>query len=187
MPGTPGSLVDAVAELIDHLETSGLDYALGGAIAYSAWAEPRATRDIDLNLWVSRPELDHTFDVLSAAGVSIDRDAARQAADERGMFVGYHGEYRVDVFVPSVPFYAEALQRRVRAGVAGRHTWVLSPETLAVFKMLFFRPRDVADVQRLLAIQHGKIATAFVREWLVKMVGDGDERVREWDRLVAVR
>jgi len=43
----------AVASIIDHLEGAGIDYAIGGAVSYSAWAEPRATRDIDLNVWTT--------------------------------------------------------------------------------------------------------------------------------------
>jgi hypothetical protein len=100
------------------------------------------------------------------------------------MFVGRLGEYRVDVFVPSVPFYDEALRRRVRSRIAGRDTWILSADTLAVFKMLFYRPKDVADVGRLLEIQRG-LDTAFVRRWLIEMLGPDDERIATWDRLVA--
>jgi hypothetical protein len=179
------SLVDAIRALVDVLEASGIDYALGGAVAYSAWGEPRATRDVDLNLWVTPDRLEEAFDVLSAAGVTVDRPAARTEVLTRGMFVARHGEYRVDVFVPSVPFYAEARARRVRVRMAGRDTWVLSPETLAVFKLLFYRPKDLADVGRLLEIQRERFDDAFVRRSLVGMLGDDDERVVAWDELVA--
>lgn len=169
-----GSLVDAIASIIDQLESAGIDYAIGGAVSYSAWAEPRATRDIDLNIWVTSDRLDYALDVLAAAGVYVDRAVAHNDADERGMFVGNHGEYRVDVFVPSVPFYAEALQRRRRVRLANRDTWVLSPETLAVFKMLFYRPKDLVDVQRLLEVQGSRMDPEFVRRSLVEMLGEDD-------------
>jgi hypothetical protein len=184
VPAPLASLVEAVAALIDALETAGVDYALGGAVAYSAWAEPRATRDVDVNVWIPLERLDTAFDVLARAGVLVDRAAARAEAEARGMFVGRRGEYRVDVFIPSVPFYEEARGRRVRTRVAGRDTWVLSAETLAVFKVLFFRPKDLADVGRLLEIQGGRFDHAFVRHWLVEMLGRDDERVLAWDRLV---
>jgi len=93
-------------------------------------------------------------------------------------------EYRLDVFVPSVPFYDEALSRRKRVRIAGRDTWVLSPESLAVFKMLFHRPKDLADVGRLLEVQAGRLDCDFVRTWLVEMLGEDDERIRQWDDLV---
>lgn len=185
MPDPLGSLVDVVLELVGKLEQSDLPYAVGGAIAYGAWGEPRATRDVDLNLWVERERLGDAFEVLSSAGVRLDRARAAIEAEARGMFVGHHGEYRVDVFVPSVPFYDEALRRRMRVPFANRDIWVLSPESLAVFKMLFFRPKDLVDLRRLLQIQGARFDSAFVRRWIVEMLGEEDERVREWDRLVA--
>ena len=185
MPDPLGSLVEAMGTLVEALERSGLPYALGGADAYSAWAEPRATRDVDVNLWVAPERLDEGFAVFESVGVALDRRQARAEAAARGMFVGRLGEYRVDVFVPSVPFYDEALQRRVRSRIAGRDTWILSADTLAVFKMLFYRPKDVADVGRLLEIQRGRLDTGFVRRWLIEMLGPDDERIATWDRLVA--
>jgi hypothetical protein len=108
MPDPLASLVDVIGQLIDRLEASRLPYALGGAVAYSSWGEPRATRDVDLNIWVEPESLAEAFDVLASAGVSLDRDRAVVEAADRGLFVGWHGEYRIDVFVPSIPFYAEA-------------------------------------------------------------------------------
>jgi hypothetical protein len=180
-----GDLTEAVARLVDELEQTALPYALGGAIAYSTWAEPRATSDIDLNLWLPLDDLDRGFAALESAGVTVDRGAAIRDATERGMFVARSGEYRVDVFVPSIPFYDEALARRRRVKLAARETWVLSPEVLAVFKMLFFRPKDVVDVGRLMEIQGRGFDHAFVRRWLVEMLGEDDERIARWDEMVA--
>ena len=179
-----GSLVEVVEQLIDVFEDAQIPYALGGAIAYSTWAEPRATRDIDLNVWLDIEHFEPAFAALERCGVDLDRAAARRGAEERGMFVVYRGEYRIDVFVPSVPFYAEALMRRQRVRLAARDTWVLSPESLVVFKMLFYRPKDLADVARLLDIQGKSFDSTFVRQWLVNMLGEGDERIATWDRLV---
>jgi hypothetical protein len=179
------SLVDVIAQLVDRLETSGFPYALGGAVAYSSWGEPRATRDVDLNLWVEPARLPEAFDVLASAGVTLDRPRALADAADRGLFVGWHGEYRIDVFVPSIPFYAEALSRRVRVRLAGRDTWVLSPEVLAVFKMLFFRAKDLRDLERLLAVQGTRFDRGFVRRSLVDMLGPDAEHVAAWDRLAA--
>jgi len=179
------SLVDVLGALIDRLESARLPYALGGAVAYSSWGEPRATRDVDLNVWVEPDGLDAAFDVLESAGVTLERARARAEALERGLFIGRHGEYRIDVFVPSIPFYADALTRRVRVRIAGRDTWVLSAEVLAVFKMLFFRAKDLRDLERLLAVQGARFDRAFVRRWLVEMLGEDADQVEAWDRLCA--
>ncbi|MEI8259416.1 MAG: hypothetical protein WCJ30_27425 [Deltaproteobacteria bacterium] len=179
------SLVGAVGALIDTLEREGLPYAFGGAIALSAWSEPRATTDIDLNLWIEDPEIAGAAAVLARAGVTLDASTAVAQADATGMFYGRHGDYRVDIFVPSIPFYAEALKRRRRVRLADRDTWVLSAECLTVFKMLFFRPKDLVDVARLLSIAGEGFDRGYVRHWLIETMGEDDLRVVRWDRLVA--
>lgn len=46
--------------------------------------------------------------------------------------------------------------------------------------MLFFRPKDLIDVERMLAVRGSELDRAFVRRSLVEMLGD-DERIRKWD------
>ncbi len=55
-------------------------------------------------------------------------------------------------------------------------------EELAVFKMLFFRPKDVLDVKRMLEVQGARFDRGFVRDALVEMLGD-DPRIAKWDEL----
>ncbi len=62
---------------------------------------------------------------------------------------------------------------------------VLSAEDLTVFKLLFFRGKDVVDVERLVAAQGNRLDRQYVRTWLVSCVGEGDERVRRWDTISA--
>ena len=180
-----GSLVHAIEALVDTLEGSSLEYAFGGAIALSAWAEPRATTDIDLNLWFDEDQLANALDVLALAGAVVDGNAARGQIESRGMFVGRIQGYRLDVFVPSISFYDEALARRRRVRLLDRETWVLSPECLAVFKLLFFRAKDLVDLERLVLFQPDELDRAFVRNSVAEMMGETDERIVAWDELTA--
>lgn len=84
--------------------------------------------------------------------------------------------------MPSIPFYDEAARRRVRTTIADRPTWVHSADMLAVFKMLFFRPKDLIDVERMLAVRGPSFDRAFVRASLVEMLGD-DARIAKWDEI----
>lgn len=179
------SVTAVVKRLIDVLEPTGERYAFGGAIALAAWSEPRATADVDLILWIDESRLDRAIELLRAAGVAIaDEALARAEASRRGMFVGQAGRTRVDVFVPSIPFYDEAVTRRVRTAIAGKQTWVHSAEVLAVFKMLFFRSKDLVDLERMLEVRGKDFDRAFVRQALVEMFGE-DDRIEKWDALCA--
>ena len=73
------------------------------------WALPRATKDVDLNLFVAPEALPTAaFDALSRAGVVFDRAEALREAAEEGLFIGWVGACRIDVFTPSIPFSWEA-------------------------------------------------------------------------------
>jgi hypothetical protein len=171
-----------VARLIDVLEPSGETYAFGGAIALAAWSEPRATADVDVILWLDEARIDHAIALIRAAGVEVEFESARAQALERGLFVGQAGPVRVDVFIPSIPFYAVAKTRRIATKIAERATWVHSAEVLAVFKMLFYRPKDLIDIERMLQIRGPAFDRGFVRTSLLEMLPD-DPRIAKWDEI----
>jgi hypothetical protein len=181
---TPRDPVDAALRIAAALERAGISYALGGALAYGIWAVPRATVDVDVNVFLDASGLDAAFDALTQAGVEVDSAAARARNERDGMFVGRFGPFRVDVFTPSIEFSREAERTRVRRVLDGRQAWFLSAEAIAVFKLLFFRGKDLVDLERLVAL-HAELDVAAVRRHIVSMMGDDDERVARWDRLVA--
>jgi hypothetical protein len=177
-------LVGLVRRLVDALEASKIPYALGGAIALAAWSEPRATKDVDLTLFVEDSVPDSALDALERAGLDMARDRARSEAKRRGMFVLRAASgYRVDVFVASIPFYRVAEQRRRRVKLADRETYVLDAESLAVFKMLFFRGKDLVDIAKLIELE--QLDVEFVRAALVDIVGEDDERIARLDAMAA--
>lgn len=183
MTDTPFNAAEIGIELGTALEKAGLPYALGGALALGVWALPRATKDVDLNLFVSPDQLSTAFDVLAAHGVALDRVEALREATEQGLFVGWRGSCRIDVFTPSIPFSWEALKTRVAIELNGRSVWFLSAEALAFFKMMFFRSKDLADLERLISTVGKPLDAPWVRRWLVETVGEDDSRVRSWDDL----
>lgn len=66
------------------LEARQVPYALGGALAYGVWALPRATKDVDLNLFAATEQLPGALDALASAGVAFEREAALAAPQEDG-------------------------------------------------------------------------------------------------------
>ena len=167
------------------LEAAGIPYAIGGAIALGAWSDPRGTHDVDLDVFVDDAGLENALDVLIAAGLELDRDAARVAHRQGDVLVGRYQGMRVDVFTPSIPFaWAARDTRRRLVGPSGEADY-LSPEATAIFKLLFFRPKDLLDIEKLLAVQRRDLDAPYVRRWVVEMMGEADERVIAWDALVA--
>ena len=166
------------------LRDAGIDYALGGALALNLWGPARGTLDVDVNLFVEEDRLDDAFDALEDAGVSLERGVARGRAEREGMFVASLEGMRVDVFLPSIDYSWEAASTRVTAETPDGPVDFLSAEALAVFKLLFFRPKDLVDLSHLVAMQRDDMDLAGVRRSIVEMMGETDERVVAWDRIV---
>jgi hypothetical protein len=181
----PGDALEAALWIAEAFESHGIPYALGGALAYGQYGIPRATNDVDVNVFVEPEALGPVFVALRGLGIEVDEARARDAASSEGLFVLRYGLFRVDVFTPSVPFSWEAQRTRVRHAIDGKHVWFLSAEALSVFKLLFFRGKDVVDLERLVAVHGDALDGAYVRDQIVAMLGADDPRVATWDRILA--
>lgn len=182
------SAAEVARDLADALERNGIPYAIGGAIALGFYAVPRATVDVDVNVFVSpERELERALGALRGAGFvpEVDPETVSRQAREEGQFRGTVRGIRVDVFVPAIPYYAELEGRRRQAVLLGRPLWVLAPTDLVVLKMMFFRRKDLADVEAVLRDQGPGFDRQWVRRKLAELAGEGDERVRVWDELVS--
>ena len=183
---------DAVAVargLADAMEAEGLAYAIGGALALGHYAPPRGTVDVDINVFVAVPrEVDRLLVILRKHGFEPDdASSAPRTAAEDGQFRGRIGPMRVDVFVPAIDVYARLENGRRQVPFAGRPAWIIGPEDIALLKMMFFRRKDLADVEALVRAQGDGLDRASIREQLANLAGEDDERVREWDAIVAGR
>jgi hypothetical protein len=170
--------------LADACEAAGIPYAVGGALALGVWGFPRATNDVDLDVFVPPDQLAPVLGGLTRAGFELDEDAALASARARGDFKLWCDGMRVDVFVASIPFYDSVARRVRRAPLEGREATFLAPEDLVVFKLLFFRRKDLLDVERLVAFVGPAFDREYVHRWLVDLVGEDDERVARWDEML---
>lgn len=178
------SAAEAAQRIASALETAGLSYAIGGALALAIAGVPRGTADVDVNVFVPESRVPDAIAVLASLGVDIPATAPEEAR-HRGMFVGRWNGMRIDVFLPSIPFSAEAERTRIRVtDDTGWSGWFLSAEALSVFKLLFFRGKDMVDLERLVAVRP-ELDAAYVRRFLVEMMGEDDARTRRWDDITA--
>jgi len=178
------SAADAAQQLADALGAAEIPYAIGGALALAIAGVPRGTADVDVNVFVEDGAIESVIQAMTSVGVEIDPVAAAARASRDGMFIGRWDGMRIDVFLPSIPFAREAESTRIRiTDDTGWSGWFLSAEALSVFKLLFFRGKDMVDLERLVAVRP-ELDTAYVRRWIVDMMGEGDARVRRWDDIV---
>ncbi len=179
------SAAEAAVRIADALEAAGLPHAIGGALALAVAGVPRGTADVDINVFVDDDRVPALVVTLRGLGIDVELAHAIEAGHRDGMFVARWDGMRIDVFLPSIPFALEAQRTRILVtDDTGWRGWFLSAEAIAVFKLLFFRGKDRVDLERLVAVRP-ELDHAYVRRWLVEMMGEADERVTAWDDLVA--
>jgi hypothetical protein len=171
-------------QLAEQLEVRRQEYALGGAIALGYWGAPRGTVDVDVTLYLPADKPAECVRLLQEIGCDFSATEALESFREHGFSRVTYGGVRVDVFLPIAPFYEAARVRRKRVEIAGQPAMIWDAETLAVFKMMFFRRKDLADVEQILRSQAAQFDRAWVRERLAEMYGVRDPRLAAWDDLV---
>jgi len=177
--------VAVAAELASRLEQRGQEYALGGAIALGYWGEHRGTVDVDLVPFVPPDQPTACVRLLHEIGCEAASSQAIESLQEQGFCQTRFEGVRVDVFVPSISFYEAARQRRRRVPLRDRSALIWDAETLCVFKMMFFRRKDLADVEQVLRIQGAGFDRQWVRTRLEEIFGKRDPRLSQWDELCA--
>ena len=150
-------------------------HAFGGAIALAYWTlNPRGTSDIDVNIFVPSTDCDRALRALPA-GIDQPQCTADTIASD-GQVRLWWDETPVDLFFDYVPVHADAARHRRIVPFAGTRIPVLGPVELAVFKVMFDRTRDWADIEEMLAA--GTLDLDAVREGLRTLLDDDGRLAR---------
>ena len=172
------TLPERLVALHKALAARRIAHAFGGAIALAYWTlDPRGTIDIDVNVFVPATKAEPVLRALPA-GVSQPRGAAETIARD-GQIRLWWDEVPVDLFFDYVPIHADAARNRRRVPFAGTRIPVLGPAELAVFKVMFDRTQDWADVEAMLAA--GTLDVEAVRAELTTLLAVGDQRFARLD------
>lgn len=177
------TLADKVSALAHALESGGVPFAFGGALALAYYAEPRATVDVDVNVFVAPDAVDRVVEVLRPLGITAsaaDRDLVRR----NGQVRLHWGVTPVDLFFAYDAFHFHAAQRIRRVPFGAETILVLAPEDLLVCKAVFNRRKDWIDVEQMLLLTAGTLDLDDVRRWVLAIVGGDDDRVQRFERAV---
>jgi hypothetical protein len=174
MTGDAPTLVDRIVAIAAALDAASLPWAFGGALALAyATEEPRATRHIDVNVFVPAREAVTIYGALPD-GVRHDVDDIDAARRDDQVRLWWD-DTPVDIFFAAAPFHHEVARRCRRVPFAGATIAILAAEDLAVFKALFDRPKDWVDIATMAESRALDVDRAADR--LADLLGD-DDRVR---------
>ncbi len=165
----------------EALRAAKVPHAIGGALALAYYAEPRATIDIDLNVFVSPERWSEVIDALAPLGIKVEGLDAK-ALERDGQCRLWWGDNPIDLFFAYDPIHTEMKKEVRRVPFADTTIPILSPEHLAVCKAMFDRPKDWIDVEQML-VAADDLDVGEIESWLERMVGAGDRRARQFAEL----
>lgn len=175
-------LAERLLAVHDALETAGLAHAFGGAIALAyCTEEPRGTRDLDVNVFVDPARASEALSALPDAVTVADTDVAK--AETEGQVRVWWEDTPIGVFLDVHRFHAEVADEVRHVPFEGRTIPVLDCTALAVFKALFDRTKDWADIEEIVAA--GALNTGQATVWLERLAGPDSPVLRRLRSLVA--
>ena len=181
---TGPSLTERLFRIARALAYAGIPHAFGGAIALGYHAEPRATTDLDINIFLSEFESRPVLAALETVGMAIDHDRTVALIERDGQTRLRWDDTPIDLFFVTVPFLAACATRIRDVSLRGETIHILSAEDLVVCKVLFNRPRDWVDIGGVIMMRAHTLDVGYILAWLDDMLGPTDERVVRFRRLV---
>jgi hypothetical protein len=161
---------------------SQVPHAFGGALALAYYAEPRATIDIDLNVFVPTDRFADVALPLNLLGAAADDPAAEAIARRDGQVRVLWDEIPIDIFFAYDAFHGAAAKARHAVPFADATIPILAADHLVVCKVIYNRPRDWVDIEAML-VGGADVSAAEVLRWVARIAGDEDAR---FDRIAGV-
>lgn len=159
-----------------------------GGIAVQRWGMPRFTQDVDLTLFTGfGPEAEFIEAFLGRFAGRV-RDARTFALQHRVILARTGSGIDLDVALGALAFEETSIQRAT-AWLVGEQVSLTtcSAEDLIVHKVFAGRDRDWADVESVLARQHGRLDLDHIRRQLTVLLElrDDVESLGKLERVMA--
>lgn len=169
VPAVLGSDVgDKLLAVHRALDVVAVPHAFGGAIALAyAVEDPRATNDIDVNIAVSVDDADRVIAALPD-GVTA-RPNVLETIRKDGQDRLRWDDVPVDLFFPQHQFHTTVQARARRQPFRDVAIPVITATDLTVFKTLFDRTKDWADIEAML--HAGAVDVPEARGWVEAILG----------------
>ena len=159
------------------LKSAALPHAFGGALALAFHTgEPRGTRDIDVNIFLPVSEIDVLQSAFAKRIVFTDSQIADAVANDQVRV--FWEDTPIDIFFNVAEFHDDVMLGVEHHKFAKIVIPVLSADALTVFKAMYDRTKDWADIEAMLEVN--SIDKSRVIGWLVRLLGVDDPRTRKF-------
>jgi len=164
------------------LKEAGIPHAFGGALALGYYAEPRETKDIDVNVFVQVERWPEVREAVAPLGVNVETDEGELEAEAQVKLVW--NESPLHLFFSQDALHEE-MERKMR-GVpfVGTTIPIVSPEHLVIRKALLDRTKDWLDIEQIFAAT-SPLGLREIEHWMEQMAGIDDPRLAKLRQTVS--
>lgn len=170
------SLPDKIAVVHRSLRSAEIPHAFGGAIAVAYYGEPRMTRDIDINVFISGERRAEINEVLEPLGLDTELED-RDLPDQEELRLGWE-ENSLHLFFSCDSLHEEMEHRLRIVPFADSTIPVVAPEHLVIRKAILDRIKDWIDIEQIL-VATDPLDVGEIEDWLERMVGADNPRMKK--------
>ena len=170
---------------IELVEEAKVEYLIIGGIAVGVFGEPRFTQDVDIIIFIKKPELGSFLVRAEEMGFSFDRKMVLSEAKERGVFRLFLEDLHLDLLIAYTELERRALKRKVSVKIFDKDVFLPSKEDLLLLKIIPNRLRDLIDAEGIALRHKGRLDRKYLESWAQK-ISDEAEDMAIWNRLMKV-
>ena len=148
--------LEVLNEVARRLDETGIAYMITGSMAANFYTVPRMTRDIDIVVELSEPDVEK-FILAFEKDHYLEPQAVRAAVKDKRMFNLIHDQYvmKIDFVVRKDTAYRRReFSRKRKIAVEGHDLYVVAPEDLILSKLEWAKDSksevQLRDVRNLL-------------------------------------
>lgn len=163
----PQSLLAALTDLVSWLDDAQVPSMVIGGVAASVLGQPRLTHDIDALAILPEAEWGNVMAAASNYGIAPRVDDALEFAHRSRVLLMQHvaSGIEIDLTFGGLPFEEVAVAKGEVYEIGGLRVRLPRVEDLLIMKAIARRPKDIQDIEALLAT-HPNADIEFVRRWI---------------------
>jgi hypothetical protein len=175
---------EKIVAIEQALERAGIPHAFGGANACAYYGAPRATADIDLNVFVPTSRAQEVLAVLGTLGASTGDPGLVEGIERDGQARVFWERTPIDLFFSYDALHDSSMERRRAVDFGGDTIHVLSAEDLMIYKAIFDREKDWRDIAEIIYAADESLDFDYVRSWLGRIVSEAGPQLRRLQKLI---
>ena len=167
--------------VIEALESVGIEYMIGGAVAAWAWGEPRSTLDLDLVANIPFESIDqlsdelHKRDMLVPAEIILD-NILEDRVDLPINAIHMHSGYKADLYPvrdgDELRVSAFSRRQKVDLGESLGEVYLHSPEDLIIYKLWYYsinqQTKHLRDITSIVMSLGDELDFGYIETWVTK-------------------